>query len=141
MKLSIITPEKTLFKESDIKRVTLPTTQGEMTILPGHKPLVVFLQAGELIVEDNNEVRPLAVSGGFVEITQRHIKVLADTAETVEEIDVERAEQARQRAEQLLKEKKTDSREFAYLTAKIEKELSRLKVGKKYKNIKPKLGE
>lgn len=135
MKLSVITPEKTLFKESDIKRVTLPTSEGEITVLPGHTRLVVFLAPGELIIEDNQEIRPLAVSGGFVEVTQNQIKVLADTAETVEEIDLERAEQARQRAEKLLKEKKTDTREFAYLTAKIEKELSRLKVGKKYRHL------
>jgi F-type H+-transporting ATPase subunit epsilon len=139
MKLSIITPEKVIFKDNDIKRVTFPTSEGEMTVLPGHAPLVVFLTPGELIVEDEQGARPLAVSGGFVEVTQKHTKILADTAETVEEIDLTRAQEARDRAQKLVKEKKFDAREFTYLTAKIEKELSRIRVGKKYKKIKPPL--
>lgn len=137
MQLSIITPEKILYKESEVKRITLPTVEGEITILPGHTALVTFLSPGEIIVEDDKGVRPLAVSGGFIEVADNKIKILADTAERVEELDVDRAEEARKRAEELLKQKHVASEEFAALSAKIEKELARVRIGKKYRHLRP----
>lgn len=137
MRLSIITPEKTLYHNEDVKRVTLNTVEGEITVLPGHIPLVTFLAPGEIVIEDiYNNIKPLAVSGGFIEVNKETVKILADTAERVEELDVDRAEEAKIRAEELLRQKHTASEEFAYLSAKIEKELARIKVGKKYRHLR-----
>ena len=131
----IVTPERTLLKE-EIRQVTLPTLEGQITVLPDHIPLIAVLVPGEIVVkkEDGEEVS-MAVSGGFVEVLVNKVVVLADTAERAEEIDEARAEEAKKRAEKLLEEKKLDKREFAALAAKIEKELARLKVARKRRKV------
>lgn len=131
LKLSITTPEKTIYTD-EVDQVTLPTHMGEITVLPHHLPLVALLQPGELRVVKGRDTVPLAVSGGFVEVRPDEIIVLADTAERSEEIDETRAEEARQRAETLMKEKRTDSVEYAALQAKLEKELARLRVKRRH---------
>ena len=77
----------------------------------------------------------MAVSGGFVEITKKTVRILADSAERVEELDLKRAEEGKKRAEELLKNRDATDVEFANIAAKLEKELARLKVGKKYRNV------
>lgn len=139
MKLRIVTPEKTTYQAEDVSQLTLPTQQGEITILPNHIPLVSVLKAGEMIVKKDNEEISMALSGGFVEIKENEIVVLADTAERADEIDEEKAEEARKRAEKLLEEAKDkETVDYVALAAKMEKELARLKVArkKKYKNVK-----
>src|SRR3990167_5948173 len=97
MKLRIITPEK-LVLEEDIDRVTLPTKEGEITVLPHHIPLVGIVQPGEIFIKKGNQSIPMAVSGGMLQVRPSEIIILADSAERVEEIVEERAEQARERA-------------------------------------------
>lgn len=132
--LKIATPEKVIFKDY-VDQITLPTTSGEITVLPNHIPLISILQPGEIKIIKDNEETPLAVSGGFIEIQAEKVVILADTAEKAYDIDLERAEAARERAEKAMKEKKTDATEYAYISAKIEKELARLRIGKKYKKL------
>lgn len=131
----IVTPERVVLEES-IDQITMPTMEGEITVLPDHIPLVAVLKAGEMTVVKNGERVLMAVSGGFVEIQNNMVTVLADTAERAEEIDEERAETARQRAQELLKEKQTDATDFAGLAAKMEKELARLRVVRKHRSSK-----
>ncbi|HYE59719.1 MAG TPA: ATP synthase F1 subunit epsilon [Candidatus Kapabacteria bacterium] len=133
---SIVTPDGVTYQD-DVDQVTIPTTKGHVTILPGHIPLVAILAPGELIAKKKDYEVPLAVSGGILEVRPGNvIYVLADTAERAEHIDVERAETARQRAEELMKQQHaTDDVEFARLQAKIEKELARVRVGKKYRKL------
>ncbi len=133
MQLNIITPERIVFQE-DIDQVTIPTQDGEITVLPHHIPLVGILKAGELIIKKGSEIIPLAVSGGIVHVRVDGVTILADTAERVEEIIEERAEEARKRAEQLLAEKKFDTEEYATIAAKMERELARLHVVRKWKH-------
>lgn len=134
IKFKIITPEKVVY-ESEISQVTLPTQQGEITILPNHLPLVSVLQPGELIIKKDNQEIAMAVSGGFVQVKKNEVVVLADTAEQAEEIDEARAEEARQRARKLMAEyKDKEAVEYTALAAKIEKELARLKVARKRKH-------
>lgn len=133
IKFEITTPEKKVYSE-DVEQITIPTLEGEITVLPGHIPLVAALRAGELKVIKNKEEIPMAVSGGFIEITPEKVVVLADSAEHAEEIDEKRAEEAKARAAKLMTEKKFDAEEFAVLSAKIEKELARLHVAKKRKH-------
>ena len=128
----IVTPEKVIFEDM-IDSVTIPTQMGEITVLPNHIPLVSVLVAGELRLKKDNQEIPMAVSGGFIEVQKNKVVILADTAERVEEIDEKRAEEARVRAKDILKEKRVDSEEFASISAKIEKELARLKVVRKYR--------
>jgi F-type H+-transporting ATPase subunit epsilon len=133
LKLKIVTPEKILFEEK-VSQVSISTVMGEITILPNHIPLVSQLASGEIIVKtDKGEEDLMAISGGFVEILPDQVVILADTAERAEDIDEERAEAARQKAEEILKTKTADVEAFAMFSAQIEKELARLKVARKYK--------
>ncbi|MCH7492193.1 F0F1 ATP synthase subunit epsilon [Patescibacteria group bacterium] len=135
-KFEITTPERTVYSDT-VDEVILPTLSGEIGILPNHIPLVSVIKPGEIRIKKGSEESSLAVSGGFIEVQPNKVIVLADTAERAEEIDEARAEEARQRAEKLSKEKGVDAREFAAISAKIEKELSRLKVVRRRRKNRP----
>jgi F-type H+-transporting ATPase subunit epsilon len=108
---------------------------GQITILPDHLPLVAELAAGEIIVKQDGEKEDwMAVSGGFIEVLPNQVVILADTAEYAEEIDEQRAVEAKKRAEELLKEKIADSEDYAMVAAMLQKELARLKVVRRRKN-------
>lgn len=130
--LRILTPERVLYDES-VDQVTLPSASGEVTILPAHVGLVGILRPGELVIRRGKELLPLVVSGGMFQVRSHGITILADTAERVEEINEQRAKEAHARAEELLKEKKFDSEEYAIIAAKIEKELARIHVVRKHR--------
>ena len=129
-RLEIITPEKVVYSK-EIQQVTLPTPQGEITVLPQHVPLVSSVAAGELKIVDQNGENYLAISGGLLQVDPAGVRILADSAERVEEIDVARAEVARQRAIELIKEKKEEKVDYTALAAKLEKELTRLRVARR----------
>lgn len=130
----IVSPERVVYEE-DVDQVTVPAKDGELTILENHIPLVSALHAGELLVKKNGIVIPMAISGGFLEVQPKsRVTVLADTAEKVEEIDEKRAEEARVRAADLMKQKVSDKKEYALLAAKMEKELARLRVARKHRS-------
>ena len=135
LNFQITTPEKVVYSD-EIDEVVLPTPQGEIGILPNHIPLVSLLNPGELRIKKGNEVIYMAVSGGFIEVRPDKVVVLADTAEQAEEIDEQKAEEARKAAEGLITEKRADAAEFARLSAKIEKELARLKVARRRRRRK-----
>lgn len=131
----IVTPERVVYEDT-IKKVTIPTTEGEITVLPEHAPLVTMLNPGELRVhKETGDTVDLAIAGGMLEIRPNsEVYVMADTAERAEEIDVERAQKAKDRAEQLLKEiNDTADVEYARLQAIIERELARISVGNRYR--------
>ena len=130
--LKIITPERILFEES-VDQVSLPSKQGEITVLPNHIPLISLLRSGEIIITAEKKKTLLVISGGFAEITGSKILILADTAERIEEIDEKRALEAKERAEKLIKDVKIDSQDYAALSAKIEKELARIHVWRKHR--------
>lgn len=136
IKFKITTPEGTVFTD-EVDEVILPTPKGEIGILPGHIPLVSLLSAGEVRIKKGNEETSLAVSGGYIEVQNDQVTVLADTAERAEEINVERAEAGRQRAEELMKQKIAEDVDYTSLVAKMEKELARLRVArkKKYRDV------
>ena len=136
MKFRIVTPDGITF-EDEITQVSVPTQSGEITILPHHIPLVSVLKAGEIRITKENNETDIAVSTGVIEVRpQDEVYVIADTAERAERIDLERAEAARKRAEELLQQRSTlEDMEFARLQAKLEKEMARLRVGKKYRKL------
>ena len=136
MKLKIVTPEKIVY-ENEVKQVTVPTTSGQITVMQNHIPLISVIQAGELIIQDNDNGQVMAIAGGFLEVkANNEMLILADNAERAEEINLERAEQARARAiEQMEKVQNEQDVDFAKLQAVIDREMNRLRVGKKYKNL------
>ena len=137
IKFEIVTPERTVLKE-EITQVTVPTRQGEITVLAGHIPLVASLEPGVIeLVKKDNDRDIMSVSGGFIEVLQDKIVILADTAERAEEIDDTRAEEARKQAQEIMKdEKRFDQEQFASISAKIAKELARSRAAKRCKKIK-----
>lgn len=96
--LQIITPERVVFSEEGVESVTLPGSEGELTILPSHAPLMTGLRPGALYFRKGGQEIDVALSGGFLEVRDNRVTILADTAERSDEIDLARAEEARRRA-------------------------------------------
>ena len=101
--LQIFTPDKRLVQE-DADQVEMPGKSGYLGILPGHAPLITELTAGELSYTKGGTTQYLAVSWGFAEVLPDRVTILADAAERPEDIDVNRAQEAKVRAEQELRE-------------------------------------
>ena len=99
--LEIVTPDRALVRE-EVDEVQLPGSQGYFGVLPGHTPLLTMLKVGELWYRIGQEKHYLAIAGGFVEVLPDRVTVLAQIAERAQEIDVARAETAKQRAEERL---------------------------------------
>ena len=99
--LSIVTPEKQLVSD-EVDQVNAPGTDGDLGILFDHAPLLTNLRSGQLSYEKDGETFALVVSGGYLEVTDNRVTVLAETGEFLHEIDRERAERAHADAEKLL---------------------------------------
>lgn len=136
LQLKIITPERIVLDEA-VDSVTLPTTEGEITILPDHIPLISTLASGDIVARVNGEDVPMAVSGGFVEVSNNDVKILADFAEHVSDLSDDAVSKARARAEEL-KHMKDDASvvDFEHYEAELERSLTRVKVADKWKNRK-----
>lgn len=134
IQFKIVTPEKTVLEE-EIYQITLPIEGGDVTILPNHMPYIGSVKSGEILIrkEMNGDEMSLATSGGFVELHDNVLIVLADTAERADEIDLVRAEEARKKAEEIMKEKvHADDEDYARVAAMIEKETARVRVARKH---------
>ena len=103
----IVTPEKIVYT-NEVEMVVAPTIDGEVGILPMHAPLVGVLQPGEVRVKYGDTTEWFAVSGGYIQVHEDKVIVLADDAEVASQIDVERARQAKALAEQRLAELGSD---------------------------------
>ena len=136
IRFKIVTPEKRIY-ENEIFQVTIPTMDGEITILPNHIPLVSVLKAGELKIKDKAGEQQMAVSGGFLEVKDHNeVIVLADHADRASEIDIQKAEEAKERAEQEMKKlENAQDVDYAKLQAVIDRELNKLRIAKKYRNL------
>jgi F-type H+-transporting ATPase subunit epsilon len=99
--LSIVTPEQQLVAD-EVDQVNAPGTEGDLGILYDHAPLLTNLRSGQLSYEKDGETVALVVSGGYLEVTDNRVTVLAETGEFLQEIDRERAERAHADAEKLL---------------------------------------
>ena len=126
IKLDIVTAERVVYSE-DVDVVVAPGVEGQLGILPHHAPLMTTLQPGELVVRKGREEFFLAISGGFLEVRPDRIIILADAAERVEEIDVARAEEAKRRAEERLRER-TPELDTTRTEASLRRALLRLEV-------------
>ena len=117
--LEIVTPEARVYSDT-IDSVVIPTTSGEVGILPGHIPLLTQIEHGELRVTKNGVTTLLAVSGGFAEVETDRVSVLAEHAITEEKIDETAVEAAMKRAEQQLKDAKDiDPQQYEHLQSLV----------------------
>ena len=134
MEFKVVTPHGVTY-EDNVEKVSIPTMAGDIEILENHAALVSVLAPGELVIHKDDHTVNLAVSGGIIEMRPTgELYILADTAERAEDIDVERADAARKRAQELLKQQKNVADvDFARIQAMIEKETVRLSVGNKYR--------
>ncbi len=137
LNFKIATPERVVY-EDEVSQASIPTAMGEITVLPGHIPLVSVLRAGEVRIKDKEGEHVFALAGGFLEIRgNNELIILADNAERAGDIDLDRAEEARKRALKELEEAKDKQDvDYAKLQAVIDREMNRVRVGKKYKNLK-----
>ncbi len=126
--LEIVTAERTVLSD-DVDQVNAPGADGRMGILPRHEPLMTTLIPGELTILKNGATMPFAISGGFMEVLPDRVTILADTAERADEIDEERAESARRRAEDLLRERRSEQ-EMMLAEAQLRRAMIRLRVAR-----------
>lgn len=131
--LNIVTPGKVVFKE-DINEVIVPTTTGELTILPNHASLVTQVGSGELTIKKDGKDFFLAVTGGFLQVNNNNVTILADYAVRSEEIEVAKAEEAQKRAEKAMHEKASDQ-DFALAEAQFKKAILELKVARRRRKV------
>ena len=102
IKLEIVTAERQVFSD-DVTTIIAEGTEGQMTVLPKHAPLITMLAPGELVIRKDGDEQYMVISGGFMEVMPEKVIVLADACERSDEIDLERATAAKQRAEERLK--------------------------------------
>ncbi len=131
-KVDIVTAERVVYS-AEVDAVIAPGIEGQLGILPHHAPLMTTLQAGELVVRKGGEEDIMAISGGFLEVRPDHVIVLADQAERAEEIDAARAEAARKRAEERLKDRHVAGIDAARAETALRRALVRLSVAEKIK--------
>jgi F-type H+-transporting ATPase subunit epsilon len=122
--LEIVTPERQVVTEG-VDHVLLPGTAGYLGVLPGHAPLLTSLAVGQIAYSVGKETRYLAVSGGFAEVLPDSVHVLATTCEPAEEIDLDRARLAKERAEEELREQLSDA-EFKQAEVALKRAINRI---------------
>ncbi len=141
LQLKIVTPEHLVLEEM-VDQVTIPTTEGEITVLADHIPIVAGLKSGDVVAKNNGEEIPMAVSGGFLEIKKTEngiteVAILADFAEHVADITDQAIEKAKARAEELKKEMENkDHVDYEHFATELERSLTRVKIADKWKSKK-----
>jgi len=124
--LEIITPEKVVYKD-DVDKIIVETENGQIAILSGHVNLLTKVIPGEMIIKKDNQEHFLAITGGFLEISNNSVNLLADYAIRAEDIEVAKIQEAQNRAERMIKEKVTE-KEFRIAEAELQKALLQLHV-------------
>jgi len=128
--VEIVTGERIVFQMDDVDMAVVPGVDGMLGILPGHAQLISLLQNGELRVKKGGAEESIVVFGGFVEVSHDRVTVLADTAERASEIDIERAEAARLRAEETMRNR-ADAVSVAEAEAALRRAAVRLRIGQR----------
>ena len=122
------TVERIVFESSNVGKVIVPTTTGEITILPNHASLMSVLDLGEIRIYDaEGKETSLFVDGGILQLQRNHLEILATVAERAEDLDIARIEEAKRRAEKLLEEKPIDI-DISKVEASLKRELMKQKL-------------
>lgn len=127
--LSLVTPERKVFEET-VDEIILPGSEGYLGVLRGHAPLLTALKTGELSYREGSRWHATFISGGFVEVLPDKVTILADVGERAEEIDVDRARSARERAEKRLKNPDPDF-DWDRARSALERSIVRMQVAEK----------
>jgi len=130
LRFEIITGERIVLQETDVDMVVAPGVEGTLGILPQHAPLVTTLQPGELRVKKGANEVALAVTGGFMEVAGNRVLILADAAERADEIDIARAEQARQQAQEAITSRQHEI-DLIQAEAALRRSLIRLRIARR----------
>lgn len=127
-RLEVVTAERVVMSE-EVDQINVPGASGRMGILARHEPLLTSLQPGQMDIIKGSERTPFAISGGFMEVLPDRVTILADTVERADEIDEARAEAARRRAEELMRDRRTDQ-EMLIAEAQLRRAMVRLQVAR-----------
>ncbi len=127
-KLSVVTPEKTVF-EMDVKSIIAPGSEGYLGVLTNHAPIITALIPGKLtVIESDDRQVDYCISGGFLEVSGNIAAILADSIETVEQINLERAKKAEQRARERLARRSDDDIDVARAEAALARSINRQRI-------------
>ena len=127
LKLEIVTPERKVFDET-VDMVTVPTPTGEVGILPNHAPLISSLKPGILAYSNKGASERMVIAGGFIEVSDNKVSILADVAESADEIDVEAAKAERESAEKMLGSWSGTEEEFETARERLDKAQAQLQL-------------
>ena len=130
LELEVVTPDRLVAKET-VDIVMAIGFLGEFGILPNHIPFLTTLQPGELRYRKDGQLEYVAVTGGFAEISDNKVTILAEAAEKAREIDIDRAKRAKERAEKRLAMAKTEAIDYLRAEAALKRSLVRLGIGEK----------
>ena len=137
--LEIVTAERLVFSDDNVDMVVAPSVDGEVGILPHHAPLLTLLQIGELRVKKGADEQSIVIAGGFLEVLNNRVTILADVAERAEEIDAAAAQEARRRAEDALANRGATS-DLANAEAAMRLASLRLRVGQRRRRLRQEEG-
>ena len=126
LSVHVVTAEREVYAEDGVDEVIAPGIEGELTVLPHHAPLLTLIKSGVLRLVKGSDETDVAITGGFLEVRDDRVTILADAAERAEEIDTVRAEEARRRAERTLEER-DDTEDLVAAAASLQRSLLRLR--------------
>ena len=129
--LEIITPEKIIYKDS-VDSITVPGTKGMFQVLKDHAPLMSTIEIGVITFIKNDESKYLTTAGGTIEVLNNNVLILADSVEVIEDIDIDRAERAKSRAEENIKKKKEEEIDFVRAERALKRAINRINAREKY---------
>ena len=129
--LEIITPEKIIYKDS-VDSITVPGTKGMFQVLKDHAPLMSTIEIGVITFIKNDESKYLTTAGGTIEVLNNNVLILADSVEVIEDIDIDRAERAKTRAEENIKMKKEEDIDFVRAELALKRAINRINAREKY---------
>ncbi len=134
--LEIVTPERQVLSE-EVDSVVCPGIEGELGVLPHHAPLLTTLGVGELRIRRGGEEEFFAIAGGFLQVRPDKVVVMAETADMASEIDLEKAQEARQEAERALAEGFDEPADLARARASLQRALLRIRVAERRRREGP----
>jgi F-type H+-transporting ATPase subunit epsilon len=130
LQLEIVTPERLAYSDT-VDSVVLPGSEGELGVLPHHAPLLATLGVGELRIRKGGEEELFAIAGGFVQVRPDKVVVMAETADMASEIDLEKAQQARQEAERAIESGFHEAADLAAARAQLQTALLRIRLAER----------
>jgi F-type H+-transporting ATPase subunit epsilon len=130
LSVHIVTAEREVYAEDGVDEVVAPGSEGEFTVLPQHAAMLTMIKPGIMRIVKGNEEIVTTITGGFLEVRDDRVTILADSAERAEEIDVARAEEARLRAERSLQER-VSREDLALAAAALQRALLRLRAAER----------